>query len=593
MNMRRIAGLGGIALTALVATVLIGMPTIARASTLQSPGTTVTTTEVPSNLVIANLGNSQNSIVVGSRDENQAATLMNTAPPCEAPRWAQTDVTTTPIKPYAVTLGDFNGDGKPDLVMWDGSNLALALGNGDGSFQPAQVVGSTPDGTSYPQIAVADLTGNGKMDVVTTAHLSNDPAFLVWMGNGDGTFQAPVAYNGYEGSGGDPAGLQIADVGNGHPDIIFEAGISDRQSVYVFLNDGAGNFRNTFWSGSTIVGHVAQNTAANVVVGDFNGDGKPDLAAIEGNEIAFFAGNGDGSFQAAQVVADPNDAYDPALGTDTGAPISLGTMQLNGKDDLILSNSSLVGAAGPNGMEVWTPQGGFNFGYDFTATPTMQPPDTFAIGDLNGDGVPDVAVDSFVNGLDQVLILLNGSSASVVLTATPAASSVQLGQPVGFTFDGSSTGTANALCTTLTANLPAGPTWTTTTPGCAVGAGELSCSFGDVSSGGKVTATVAASDAAVGSWTATATLAAGNAPSVTVSSTEIVTSSPTPNPTPNPSPSPTPVVTVSDPPPQPPAPETGAMSGLEGGLGLVAGGVLLICLSSITARCRRRPDPPR
>ena len=107
-------------------------------------------------------------------------------------------------QPTLVAVGDFNGDGKPDLVVANlGSNtVSVLLGNGDGTFQPAVNYGA---GFQPSSVAVGDFNGDGKPDLVVANHGSNTVSVL--LGNGDGTFQAAVSFsagtNAYSASVGD------------------------------------------------------------------------------------------------------------------------------------------------------------------------------------------------------------------------------------------------------------------------------------------------------------------------------------------------------------------------------------------------------
>jgi hypothetical protein len=116
-----------------------------------------------------------------------------------------------------VAVGDFNGDGKPDLAVANSSsnNVGVLLGNGDGTFQAAvhYAVGSGPR-----SVAVGDFNGDGKPDlaVANSDFISGIGSISVLLGNGDGTFQAAVNYA----AGSRPASVAVGDFnGDGRPDL--------------------------------------------------------------------------------------------------------------------------------------------------------------------------------------------------------------------------------------------------------------------------------------------------------------------------------------------------------------------------------------
>src|SRR5437773_1791002 len=105
----------------------------------------------------------------------------------------------TGAAPKAVAIGDFNGDGKPDLAVanngdanaGDDGNVSILFGNGDGTFQ-AHV--DYPAGG--PNVAVADINSDGKLDLITERPQNRIGLTAVLLGNGDGTFQNPIVTSG-------------------------------------------------------------------------------------------------------------------------------------------------------------------------------------------------------------------------------------------------------------------------------------------------------------------------------------------------------------------------------------------------------------
>jgi FG-GAP-like repeat/Abnormal spindle-like microcephaly-assoc'd, ASPM-SPD-2-Hydin len=190
--------------------------------------------------------------------------------------------------PFQVAEGDFNGDGKLDVVVsnYSGTTISVLLGHGDGTFatQVTYSVGSSPFG-----IAVADLNGDGKLDLVVGHNNLAGPSVL--LGNGDGTFQAATALS----TVAEPINLVVADIdGDGKLDIVTTS--YGGQSLYFYKGNGDGTFQTAVAVGSSL------SNPYHIAVGDFNGDGKLDLAATSEastNSLHILLGNGDGTFQAA------------------------------------------------------------------------------------------------------------------------------------------------------------------------------------------------------------------------------------------------------------------------------------------------------
>src|SRR5205823_3940948 len=96
--------------------------------------------------------------------------------------------------PESIAVGDFNGDGKLDVAVahFYSNDVTLLLGNGDGTFQPAQVVQTFASDMYLIPVAVGDVNGDGKLDLVVANAGSNNVSVL--LGNGDGTFQAAKTF---------------------------------------------------------------------------------------------------------------------------------------------------------------------------------------------------------------------------------------------------------------------------------------------------------------------------------------------------------------------------------------------------------------
>ena len=318
-----------------------------------------------------------------------------------------------------IAIADVNGDGKPDLLVANDSTpgeVGVLLGNGDGTFQAALIYGS---GSDHAQsIAVRDVNGDGKPDIVVANRCNNctNGIVAVLLGNGDGTFQAPVNYD----SGGyDAYSVAVADVnGDGKPDMIVANQDSDEfiqyywepftsGSVGVLLGNGDGTFQPAV--PYSLLGHDAQS----VSVVDLNGDGKLDLvvanACASGTPcstiggVDVLLGNGDGTFQ-------PAATFD--TGGDLAGSAALGDVNGDGKLDLVIANkcpSEFECSDGALGVLLGKGDGTFlaartydSGGYD---------PDSIVVADLNGDGKPD-------------LLLLDWCSSRILFDDTCSASSV-------------------------------------------------------------------------------------------------------------------------------------------------------------------------
>src|SRR5262249_47424787 len=224
---------------------------------------------------------------------------------------------------------------------------------GDGSFGGSV---SYVAGTGAKAIALADLDGDNKLDVVT----GNTATVSVLRGNGNGTFQAHVDYPGEFAFS--PNALAIADFdGDGKLDVV--AGTSDE--VALLRGNGDGTLQAKVPIG---IGLTALTTA------DFNADGKPDLAGVGTGGGMVLLGNGDGSFQARTFVAGQNPQSVFAADLDH-----------DGVTDLVVTTSS----ADTVSVLLGDGTGGF------AAKPevaTGSRPMSAAVADIDGDGNADIVV---------------------------------------------------------------------------------------------------------------------------------------------------------------------------------------------------------
>src|ERR1700691_3361079 len=237
--------------------------------------------------------------------------------------------TTSPFEPTSVAVGDFNGDGKQDLAVLSGAgtgSVNIYLGNGNGTFQAAKNYPVAASTSASRLLAVGDFNRDGIQDLVATNSGLNNVAVI--LGNGDGSFQAPLYYA----VGGDPWNVVVGDL---NQDGFLDLAVASEGSSSVSVLQGNGD--------RTFQPYVAFNTGASqvgsVAIGDFNGDGYPDLATTSAPDDSIYIlvnkGTATPSFQAPvqYVQNDGTAAADPYY-------LTIGDFNRDGKLDIISANTN-------------------------------------------------------------------------------------------------------------------------------------------------------------------------------------------------------------------------------------------------------------
>ena len=317
---------------------------------------------------------------------------------------------TVGTSPASVAVGDFNGDGKPDLAVTSslGNSVSVLLGNGDGTFQN-QVTYAT--GAMPNFVAVGDFNRDGKLDLVVTNY--DGKSVSVLPGNGDGTFQNQKIYA----TGVDPDSVAVGDFnGDGSPDLA----VANRfgETVSVLLGNGDGTFQNQ-------VTYATGSYPESVTAGDLNRDGIPDLAVVNylDNTVSVLLGNGDGTFR-------NQNTYTTGVGPTS---VTIGDFNRDGNPDLAVANYDYKD---PNAIGMLLGNGDGTFQNQKTYI-VGNGPASVTSGDFNGDGNPDLAV---TNGYDdKVSVLLN----QVTQTAAATLSNLSIPGTGTHTVDARYAGDAN------------------------------------------------------------------------------------------------------------------------------------------------------
>ena len=363
------------------------------------PTTDFTTGNAPDFVTTASLRNNgfQDMIVANHNDDTLSIFLGNgdgtfTTPSGSPPA--------TGAGPVWIATGSFNTTNSRTTVDLAVANqtantVSLLAGNGDGTFQP-KVDLKTGNGPAAVVAAAINTNNNNNLDLIVANHADN--TLSVFLGNGDGTFQAPTTIP----TGGGPSAIATGDF-NGDGKIDLAVTNQTDNTVSIFLGNGDGTFQ-------ARVDDAVGNGPVWVSAADFNGDGILDLAIANdgaptdtntGNTVSILLGNANPS-----NTAVGNGTFSPGSTRDFPAgngPTSIAVADYNvdGRPDLAVSDQS------DNAVSVLLGIGDGTFGPNFEL-PVGTDPVSIATADFNGSGLPDIAVAN--DGSNTVTVILDSSS---------------------------------------------------------------------------------------------------------------------------------------------------------------------------------------
>jgi hypothetical protein len=325
------------------------------------------------------------------------------------------------LQEQALIAGDFNGDGKQDLAIIASSgpcDLVMALGHGDGSFEllpPVSVGGST----GCYSVTVGDFNNDGKLDLAVATEDYPTAAINILLGHGNGEFQSSQILST---SGVGQTWLLATDLnGDGKTDLAY---LPFRGTVSIFIGHGNGTFSSGLDVPSSVEGRYLE-------VGDFNGDGKPDLMISSPgigapSQIAVLLGHGNGTFEEVDTTLSLPDPESLAVGDFNG----------DGKLDVVVLDHD-EGAPPP--YEVLLGHGNGTF----LGLGPVSIPDTHLIefgftfvGDFNNDGVLDFGseVSNFNTSMYNAYVLINNGTS----TAAAGLNGIGAKNPISAIYSGDS-----------------------------------------------------------------------------------------------------------------------------------------------------------
>ncbi len=324
----------------------------------------------------------------------------------------------------SLAVADLNGDGNPDVVVADflSNTVAILLGNGDGTFRPGATYDS--GGTLALAVAIADVNGDGKPDLLVgngVGKIVNGNYSVltvgVLLGKGDGTFQTAIAY---VSGGSSVSSVAVADVnGDGIPDVAVVNGCgggncANEGTIGILLGNGDGTFQ------APVIYSSGGYRTVSLAVADVNGDSKPDLVVVANPLVANCGGScGPGNGVLDVLLGNGDGTFKPAVTYDSGGndAVSAAVADVNGdgKPDLVVANACFASGGicpGQLGVLLGNGDGTFQAAMAFASGGAFS--SSIAIADVNGDGRPDLLVANQLSacsycGTGSVSVLLNNT----------------------------------------------------------------------------------------------------------------------------------------------------------------------------------------
>ena len=328
-----------------------------------------------------------------------------------APVRVSFDQTTINVGKHAgfVAVSDVNEDGKPDLIVANDEEgtVTVLLGHGRGNFQATQS-SPIPAGHLPNDIAVADMNGDGHLDLVIANHQS--PYLTILLGDGRGGFRpapgSPIDVH----STPHPHAIAVgAFSGRGVQDVVTDSWGNNK--IELLLGDGKGrlNSPGRFFP----VGHRPYERLRSA---DFNGDSRPDVVTtnLDDDTVTILLSDGKGGFAAA--------AGSPFSAGAKPWEVAIGDFDRDGKFDLAIIPYERD-VPGAEQVAVTVLRGDGKGGFSSLHSPRLplegcHGPNSIASGDVNGDGFPDIVVHCAES--QSLAIFLGGAGLHFTRTNEPA-----------------------------------------------------------------------------------------------------------------------------------------------------------------------------